>query len=595
MMDFGGVTFEEPTAGPVEEEEELTGPVHDRLQAIMRSDFEHQLRDNPEFATQVGFHEHDSRLQDCSPAAFEMRLQYNERVLAKFAALDLQDPSVTSKDRLHVDLLRAGIQGETDAIRLNCHTRPINSIGGMGTLFENFFEMLEWMNFESAEDVQTYLNRLMEFPAQMTGYMDLLAYGGCMAGMPASRVMVEGATKRLEELIASDLSELRAPIRGLDFEADAFVHLDQAIENGFREPLKRLHAFLTGFYDSRVTLEPGCPALKNGAQVYAQCLIFHTNTLKTPEQIHDMGLREVTRIEERVQREVLDVLGFKGSFAEFATGLKENPEFFFDTEDELLQGYREIIERIQEKLPQYFNQQPRMPLVVARRTAGPMAFYMQGTQDGKRPGTFSVNVTNLSERPKYGMTVLALHEGVPGHHLQGALAIENESLPDFLRYTEDRRYEYCPARRPLYAGYLEGWALYCEALGEEMAMYTTPHELFGRLSAEIWRAVRLVADTGIHAYGWSVDRAAAYMEEKTGMARDECHKECRRYAAWPGQACGYKVGEMALLEIRQSAESALGAKFDIKAFHDVVLGSGPLPMNILDGLVREWVSARQSD
>merc|ERR1711879_86142 len=186
------------------------------------------------------------------------------------------------------------------------------------------------------------------------------------------------------------------------------------------------------------------------------------------------------------------------------------------------------------------------------------------------------------------MKALALHEGVPGHHLQGALALENEDLPDFLRYIEDRRYEFGSARRPLYTGYLEGWALYCEHLGEEMGMYTTPYDLFGRLSMEMMRAVRLVVDTGIHAFGWSVAKAAEYMEEKTGMAAAECSDECYRYACWPGQACAYKVGQLALEEMRSTAETKLGDKFDVRAFHEQLLGAGPLPLDILAQRVDSW-------
>jgi len=214
---------------------------------------------------------------------------------------------------------------------------------------------------------------------------------------------------------------------------------------------------------------------------------------------------------------------------------------------------------------------------------------MQGTADGARPGRFYVNVSNLDKRPKYEMCALALHEGIPGHHLQGALAIENGALPSFLRFLEDRRYEFCPARRQLYAAYLEGWALYCEALGEEMGIYGSPLEIFGRLSMEMMRAVRLVVDTGIHDQGWSVARAIEYMAAKTGMHHHECEAECFRYEAWPGQACAYKVGEIAIWRMRRAAEAALGAAFDIRRFHTVLLGSGPLPLDVLEALVQDWV------
>lgn len=278
---------------------------------------------------------------------------------------------------------------------------------------------------------------------------------------------------------------------------------------------------------------------------------------------------------------------------EFADSLKADKSHFFDTEEALLDGYKALVAKIEKQLPKYFGRFPEMKLEVVRKTSGPAAYYFAGTPgEGGRPGRFYVNVSRLEERPKYEMAALALHEGVPGHHLQGAIALETAELPAFLRYIEDRRYEYCPARRPLYTGYLEGWALYCERLGEEMGMYSTPEELFGRLSMEMMRAVRLVVDTGIHTGKMKVEEAVEYMQSKTGGAATECEKEVHRYVAWPGQACAYKVGELAIVELRAKAEAALRDKFDIKVFHEFLLGSGPLPLDILAKRAELWLAAQ---
>ena len=239
----------------------------------------------------------------------------------------------------------------------------------------------------------------------------------------------------------------------------------------------------------------------------------------------------------------------------------------YGTVEELLQGYRELCVEISQVLPRFFAEFPSSSLEIVSKDAAsaPAAYYLAGTPDGTRPGRFYVNVSNLPQRPKYEMVALALHEGIPGHHHQCALALENGAVPDFLRFLEDRRYEFCPARRNTYSAYLEGWALYCEALGEEMGMYKDPMQVFGRLSMEMMRAVRLVVDTGIHHYGWGVEKAIVYMMEATGMHRHECEAECFRYEAWPGQACAYKVGEVAIWRMRRSAEAALGTAFDVKA------------------------------
>lgn len=591
-MECGGITFDEPTPSTATEVDSIptSGPVSVRLRAILDADFKFQLKDNPEFASQAGFHEHGGELQSLFPRDWENRQAHNTAILEKIDGLDLTAEDVSEEQRLHAQLLKAAMKDESQAIELGCHLMPINSIG-IGGVYNNFIETVEFMPFETEEDFVKYLGRLMAFPKQVEGFQDLLAYGRGMRGITASKSMMRGVAERMKQLIEGDLAELHAPLEGKTVDPELVEQIKQAIEHCFRGSLRRIQDFLVGFYGSCARADPGVKAVRNGAEIYAVCLKYHTTTSKTAEEIHEMGLREVARIEGRFQTEVLDAVGFTGTLVEFAEGLKKDSSMRYDSEEELLAGYRALMERIQAKLPKFFKRLPKMPLEVVANKRGPMAYYLAGTPDGKRPGRFYVNVSRLEERGKYMMPALALHEGVPGHHLQLALALENENLPDFLRYIEDRRYEYCPARRPLYTGYAEGWALYCEWLGEEMEMYTTPQELFGRLSMEMWRAIRLVVDTGIHAFDWSVERAAAFMEEKSGMPTADCLEECHRYAAWPGQACAYKVGELALREIRSSAEAALGEFFDCREFHDLVLSAGSLPLDILKERVGAWVSA----
>lgn len=324
------------------------------------------------------------------------------------------------------------------------------------------------MKFEGEEDFMTYLDRLMCFPQHVSDYIDLLAYGACMKGRVASTSMSRRVLERLNELATGDLVDLKRPLEGKVIKDELRENLEKAYETCFRASIVKLRDFITEFYMSRVRAEPGCHSLRDGKELYAECLKFHTSTSKSAAEIHEIGLQEVKRIEVRFQKEVLDKLGFTGTFGEFASGLKKNPRWFFGTEDELLSGYRSIVDEISGKLPAYFHHLPKSALEIVPKRSGPAAYYYAGSADGSRLGRFYVNVTRLSERPRYEMVALALHEGVPGHHLQGALALENPDIPNFLRYIEDRRYEYCPARRPLYTAYLEGWALYCEHLGEEM-------------------------------------------------------------------------------------------------------------------------------
>jgi len=594
MDSCGPISFDE--AGPSRVPLKLSvsdlpaGTTGEKLKALFEADFEWLLFDNPEFATQAGFHQHDAVLQDLKPQAFENRLAHNAEVKAALAKLDLSD-GLSDAERTYADLLADAVDGETRSLELGCHLMPINSIGNGGP-HESFLELLDWMKFEDEDDFKAYLDRLMAFPKQVEGYCDLLAYGACRMGIKASKSMMRKVPERVKGLLDGDLDELRAPLQGKDVAPEIVDAVDQAIANCFRHGLRRLHTFIEEFYGKFLREGPGVKEVRDGDKVYAECLRFHTTTLLSAQEIHDLGLQEVERIEGRFQKEVLDVLGFRGPFKEFADSLKADPANFFESDQALLDGYKALIGKIEEALPRYFGRQPTMKLEVVPKTSGPAAYYYAGTADGQRPGRFYVNVTRLPERPRYEMPALALHEGVPGHHLQGATALENESLPSLLRYIEDRRYEFHSARRPMYAAYLEGWALYCEHLGEEMGLYATPYELFGRLSMEMMRAVRLVVDTGIHAFGWSVERAAEYMEQKTGMAAAECAEECHRYAAWPGQACSYKVGELAIRRMRAAAEAALGARFDVRAFHEVLLGDGPLPLDILERRCERWAAAQ---
>lgn len=413
--------------------------------------------------------------------------------------------------------------------------------------------------------------------------------------------------RKIPEQLAALLAELDAGTHSINAMVADAVQARVATEPkgaaavaAFREGIVKLAAFFDAEYIPNARSAVGCQGMLpkgSGGRVYAHCLKYHTTTCMSAEEIHKEGLAEVARIEARYQTDVMDQLGFKGDFALFVEGCHDPASgHYYGNKDELLAAYRDLCATITAELPTYFDRLPSAPLEIVAKDSetSPAAYYMQGTSDGSRPGRFYVNVSNLHQRPKYEMCALALHEGIPGHHHQGSLAIENAEIPSFLRFIEDRRYEFCPARRQLYASYLEGWALYCEALGEEMGIYTTPMSLFGRLSMEMMRAVRLVVDTGIHHQGWPVEKAIQYMMEKTGMHRHECEAECFRYEAWPGQACAYKVGELAIWRMRRKAEAAFAAaagerEMDLKKFHAILLDNGPMPLDTLALQVDEWV------
>jgi uncharacterized protein (DUF885 family) len=637
---------------------------------MIEEDWQWQLEDNPEYATQAGQHQYDGNLQDVSPSAFEARADHDRKLLAK-AELMLSKAEASSPNgtaTMHLKLFVQDLQDELRAFLLGCHLYPVNSIG-YGGVHNNFIEALDWLP-ENPDADTNFLSRLEAFPTQCEGYKELLRLG-VSKGKVASCAMLRKVAEQLQALAAQvhavDCSECStAPLfsirtGGVDSGSDhvrcvacsTLVPEEQsegpikqriaklllttpslagraaAALSLFHSAVTALVAFFTAEYSPHARQRSGCMGMIPegvGSDVYAHCLKYHTTTNMSAAEIHETGLAEVARIEARYQRDVMDQLAFKGSFKQFVAHC-HSPEsgHYYTRSEDLLDDYRALCGRIQLQLPHYFETLPAacasLEIVEKNAPTAPAAYYMQGTADGSRPGRFYVNVSNLEQRPRYEMVALALHEGIPGHHFQGSLAIENASIPSFLRFIEDRRYEYCPARRQLYAAYLEGWALYCEALGEEMGMYCSapsssdskeggssdgqgaaaracsstgnrasdPMQIFGRLSMEMMRAVRLVVDTAIHSQGWSVERAIEYMMEKTGMHRHECEAECYRYEAWPGQACAYKVGEVAIWRMRRSAEERLGPKFDLKRFHTVLLSSGPMPLDTLASMVESWV------
>jgi uncharacterized protein (DUF885 family) len=324
-------------------------------------------------------------------------------------------------------------------------------------------------------------------------------------------------------------------------------------------------------------------SLPDGERYYAWLVRHHTTTNLTPDQVHQIGVQEVARIKGRMQQ-VMAQAGFKGSLQDFLAFLRSDPRFYVKTPEELLEKAAMINKRTDDKLPAYFATLPRLtfgvrPVPAEMAEGYTSARYWQGSPDQGIAGGFMVNTSHLDQRPLYELPALALHESVPGHHLQIALQQERKDLPFF-------------RRNGSITAYVEGWALYSEGLGEEMGMYRDPYELFGRLSMEMWRACRLVADTGIHWLGWSRDEAKACFVENTALAPKNIDVELDRYVSWPGQALAYKIGELRILQLRRKAEAALGPRFDIRRFHDQITVPGPLPLELLDQRVSAWVTAQ---
>jgi len=346
---------------------------------------------------------------------------------------------------------------------------------------------------------------------------------------------------------------------------------------------RRLHDFLKDEYLAQARTTIAWSELPNGAEWYAYLVRYHTTTALTPDEVHQLGLGEVARIRGEMER-LKDEIGHAGDLRSFFDALRADPNLYYTDPVELLAGYGALQARVEAAMPLLFARRPQAsleirPMQAFRAASEAAGSYAPGSPDGKRPGVFYVNTHDLPARPKFAMDALYLHEAVPGHHYQISLAQEATDLPRFRRFAGD-------------TAYIEGWALYAESLGRDLGLYADPYSLFGALSAEMWRAVRLVVDSGMHAKGWTRRQAIDYFRANTALGDAEIAAEVDRYVAWPGQALAFKVGQLRILELRRRAQAKLGPRFDIRAFHAEVLDSGSLPLAVLEQKIDRWIESQ---
>jgi uncharacterized protein (DUF885 family) len=359
----------------------------------------------------------------------------------------------------------------------------------------------------------------------------------------------------------------------------------EAIATSVLPAFARFEKFFTGVYLPACRDSIGISDTPDGRAFYRELIAYHTTTQLTADVIHNIGLAEVKRIHGEMDK-IIAAFGFKGDFLAFAHYLRTDPKFFYTDPNDLLHGYMVIAKSIDPNLVKLFGKLPRTPYGVRAvpDTSAPnttTAYYQPLASDGSRPGYFYVNLYKPEARPKWEMEVLTSHEAVPGHHLQLALQYENAAGVPMIRRMAD------------FTAYVEGWALYAESLGDPLGLYTDPYQKFGQLTYDMWRAVRLVVDTGIHAQGWTRQQAIDYFKANAPKSDLDITNEIDRYIAWPGQALAYKVGQMKIFELRDAAKRALGPRFDIREFHDEVLSTGAVPLSVLDKVVRDWIAAKQ--
>jgi len=556
-----------------------------RFAALVDREWAWRLAEFPTLATAVGVHDYDDRLEDASLAAYERRDAETAAFVAELEAIDRA--ALAEGDRVDYDIFRRQLVERRDAFRFGDHLLPLNADSGFHTSFALLHRSCP---FATPRDYENYLARLEAFPQWLDRHVERMREG-VRRGLTIPRATLAGIETTIEPL-ASGAAEEHAVFEPFGrFPATFAPETKSSLAARAREVVAtrvipayaRFLDFMTREYVPAARATLAATALPDGEAYYRFLVRSFTTLDLDAEAIHELGLAEMARLRSEMEQ-TMRASGFAGSFEEFLAFLRSDPRFYAKSADELIKEASWIAKRADAALPRLFGRLPRQPYGVMPVPAALAPKYTSGRYAGSprestEPGWYWVNTWALDKRPLYNLEALTLHEAVPGHHLQGALAEEAEEVRPF------RRYDYISA-------YGEGWGLYSEYLGNEMGFYADPYSRFGYLGYQAWRASRLVIDTGLHAFGWSRERAIEYLAANTSLPLHEAATEVDRYISWPGQALSYYLGYLKIRELRERAEAALGERFDVRAFHDEVLRRGSVPLPVLESAIDEWLAER---
>jgi len=559
------------------------------LDRIVEEYWDRYIELNPLVGTFNGDYRFNDRIENTlSPRYLADTLALDKEFLARLEAID--PDALSGQDRLTHETFRLDRQLGIEGARFQNELLPLNQMFSLPLLFATMGSGSSLHPFQSTRDYEDWLKRVDDFEKWMNQAIENMR-AGAGKGIVQPRIVMERVLPQLASMIVDDpkKSLFYRPVTNFPEGVPAAdrERLAQAFTTAIRDKIvpsyRRVHDYVRDEYMPQARASVGLTALPQGGDWYAFLVKAQTTTEMTPEEIHQLGLKEVARIRGEMEG-IMKQVGFKGDLPAFFAYLRKEPRFYFAQEEQLLNGYRDLKARVAAELPKLFAVAPKADFEIraveefrAKSSAG--ASYQGATPDGKRPGVFYVNTYDLKSRPKYSMESIYLHEAEPGHHFQGSIQQELEELPRFRRFGG-------------YTAYNEGWGLYAESLGSELGLYTDPYNRFGALGTEIFRAVRLVVDTGIHAKGWTREQAIEYMNANAPVGPADAVSEIERYIAIPGQALAYKVGELKIRQLRARAAKALGAKFDVREFHTQVLTDGALPMDVLDAKINRWLEAR---
>jgi uncharacterized protein (DUF885 family) len=558
-------------------------PDAQRLHELFKLNWDYAMHENPEWATEVGYPGLNDRWSDSSLEAIERRKREARAPLKVIASIDRV--KLSEADKLNFDLFKRNTEEAVEGTRFKGEYLAISQLGGIHQGAAQIFEIAPRAKIKDFEDMIARLNLLPKVVDETI----VLLRKGLETGITQPRITLREVPQQVKNQLEEDPEKNSLLIGFQGFPPEISKNERERLKNQAAKALKesvlpafrKLHAFLVKDYlpDSRETI--GLSELPDGKTWYEHNARVSTTTKLSPKQIHELGLSEVKRIRGEMDK-VIKEIDFKGSFGDFLEHLRKDPKFYYNTTNELLMGYRDICKRADPELAKLFGKLPRLPYGVVAipsyaEKSQTTAYYMPGSPKTGRPGYFNANTYALNTRPKWEMEALALHEAVPGHHLQIALAQEMEAMPEFRKYGH-------------YTAFVEGWGLYSESLGYEMGFYKDPYSKFGQLTYEMWRAIRLVVDTGMHSLGWTRQQAIDFFMENASKNEHDIVVEVDRYIVWPGQALAYKIGQLKFRELRKYATAQLGEKLDVRAFHDQALGNGALPMDVLEKRIKEWVA-----
>ena len=551
--------------------------------ALVHDEWEYELRNSPESGTYIGDHRFDDQVSDYSAAGARKQLEEAKALLQRAKSIDATN--LGEQDALNVKLLERKLQLDIDWYPMEPWLTPVSQMGGPHT---EYAELARQTVFRNAEDYDHYISRLKKLPHAFEQITASMREGMRKGDMPPAFLLPTAADQTQQ--IASKKGEESPFAEPLKHFPAGMSEADQTrirkqivgvINDNVAPTYAKFSRFLKEEYAPAGRKEPGIWSIPHGADRYQLAIRDMTTTNMTADEIHDLGLKEVARIEQEMLA-TAQKLGYK-DLASFHEAIRNNKDLYGKSGEQILGLYKQHLDEISGDLPKLFGHLPKtklevIPMASYRSAAEVPADYSDGTPDGSRPGHVNVNMGDPTHRLLLNLEAIAYHEGVPGHHLQISLAHQLTDLPEFRRMGG-------------YTAYVEGWALYSESLAKELGYYKDPYSEYGRLENEMWRAIRLVVDTGVHSQHWSRQQMVDYFHKYTAMDEPNINTEVDRYIAWPGQALAYKIGQMTILRLRERAKEQLGDSFDVRAFHDELLGAGALPMDVLEERMNTWIAS----